>query len=471
MIAHSLSEQIVGNMPFTPTVSQLSAIDIFTHFLADPSPYSVFVLSGYAGTGKTSLVSSIVQTLSISGIAICLMAPTGRAAKILSTRAKRDAYTIHRIIYKSSAAMLEEGGSFSLVKEGRSGSLYVVDEASMIGQEGSNSGLFGSGDLLTDLLAYVIGTDTAKLILVGDTAQLPPVGSNISPALDTNLLTDLYGLHIYSASLTDVIRQKQESGILANATLLRDLLDNGEQILLHNCYADTHFIGGAELIESIDSAYRRYGREDVLVVCYSNKRALAYNLGIRAQVLDLEEELVRGDRLVVVRNNYAYAQNRDKTDFLANGEIVEIRRLGKYHELYEKRFVEADIYLEDRDSELTVMLLLDTLATESAHMTQGEREAFYQNVLADYQEEASVVKCRELVRKNPYWQALEVKYAYALTCHKAQGGQWPCIFIDMGLVSLMERDNSLLRWLYTALTRATQEVFFVNTPESMISHS
>ncbi len=468
MIEYSLSEQIAQNMPSELTLSQASAIDCFCAFLADPDPYAVFVLSGYAGTGKTAWISAVVKALSLPDISICLMAPTGRAAKVLRERSGRDAHTIHRVIYRSVAAMPEEGGTFSLAKGGRSGSLYIVDEASMIGRGGDDIGLFGSGDLLADLLAYVAGTDEAKLVFVGDTAQLPPVGSVSSPALDTRYLSEHYGLNVYTASLTEVLRQSLFSGILVNATRLRNTISSDGEIRLDGSYADIHLISGADLIESLDAAYRRYGRENVLVVCYSNKRALAYNLGIRSQVLDYEDEIVRGDRLVVVRNNYAYARSRDKSDFIANGEIVEVRHIGRSSEIYGKRFAEVDVYLEDRDSEERVTLLKDSLATESAHMNCAERESFYQNVLADYTDEPSVVKRREAVRSNPYWQALEVKYAYALTCHKAQGGQWPCVFIDMGLFAAVKSDEQLIRWLYTALTRASAEVYLINTPATML---
>ncbi|MDO4671398.1 MAG: AAA family ATPase [Porphyromonadaceae bacterium] len=468
MIEQSFIQQIIQNIPFKLSEDQTNALLKLQEFFEDPSPYSIFVLRGYAGTGKTSLISALVNAMHLPGLSITLMAPTGRSAKVLSNYSGLQSYTIHRVIYQATAALPEEGGSFSLAPGGRRGSLFVVDEASMIGSQGNSFGLFGSGDLLGDLLSFASCTEGSRLILVGDSAQLPPVGEDNSPALDISFLEGRYGLKVYHYTMKEILRQKETSGILYNATTIRNLLE-GENTPKINChFNDTHQISGAELIDAIDTSYRNYGLENVMIICYSNKRALAYNLGIRSQILDFEEEIVRGERLVVTRNNYHYATKKDRTDFLANGEIIETTHLGSRIDLYNRRFCEAEIFREDENREQSVTLLLDSLTSETAQMTGQEREAFYNEVMLDYQEITSIVKQREELKKNPYWNALEVKYAYALTCHKAQGGQWPCIFIDMGLMSIIPSDANLIRWLYTAITRAEKEVIFVNTPKEMV---
>ncbi|KGN85282.1 ATP-dependent DNA helicase [Porphyromonas gulae] len=466
-----LAGQILKNLPFTPTQSQDSAIRSLAKYLLDREPYSVFLLRGYAGTGKTQLIASVVQTILQQGAHCELLAPTGRAAKVLTSYTRHQAYTIHRQIYQASAAGIEEGGSYRIRRSSPTGTVFIVDESSMIGNESVEPTPFGSGSLLNDLLAYVNETDGCRLILAGDMAQLPPVGSVVSPALDVGVMETFYGLRIYECTLTEVVRQQKESAILSLATSLRRLLSDGisDKIKLNiKDSGDVSAISGAELIEALDASFRTVGMDETIIVSYSNKRALAYNLGIRSQVLYYEEELVRGDRLVVTRNNYRYCDRRDKTDFVANGEIVEILRLGKRYELYGFRFADATINLVEQGREIEARLLLDGLTAETAGLTHVQRQKLYDAVAEDYSSVESVPARRKAIREDAFFSALEVKYAYAITCHKAQGGQWKHVYVDMGMLSYLPHDEQLCRWLYTAVTRASERLYLVNTPKDMM---
>ncbi|KGN74820.1 helicase [Porphyromonas gulae] len=466
-----LAGQILKNLPFTPTQSQDSAIRSLAKYLLDREPYSVFLLRGYAGTGKTQLIASVVQTILQQGAHCELLAPTGRAAKVLTSYTRHQAYTIHRQIYQASAAGIEEGGSYRIRRSSPTGTVFIVDESSMIGNESVEPTPFGSGSLLNDLLAYVNETDGCRLILAGDMAQLPPVGSVVSPALDAGVMETFYGLRIYECTLTEVVRQQKESAILSLATSLRRLLSDGisDKIKLNiRDSGDVSAISGAELIEALDASFRTVGMDETIIVSYSNKRALAYNLGIRSQVLYYEEELVRGDRLVVTRNNYRYCDRRDKTDFVANGEIVEILRLGKRYELYGFRFADATINLVEQGREIEARLLLDGLTAETAGLTHVQRQKLYDAVAEDYSSVESVPARRKAIREDAFFSALEVKYAYAITCHKAQGGQWKHVYVDMGMLSYLPHDEQLCRWLYTAVTRASERLYLVNTPKDMM---
>ncbi len=470
-MSNCLAEQIRKNLPFTPTRSQDSAIDKLANFFADRRPYSVFLLRGYAGTGKTQLITAVVKTVLEQGADCELLAPTGRAAKVLTAYTCHQAYTIHRQIYQASAAGIEEGGSYRIRRNGAGGTVFIVDESSMIGNESAEPTPFGSGSLLNDLLSYVSNTDGCSLIFAGDVAQLPPVGSEVSPALDARVMGDAYGLHIYECTLMEVVRQQEESAILSLATSLRQLLSEGvgEKIKLRiPAVGDVSAISGAELIDALDTSYRDVGLADTIVVSYSNKRALAYNLGIRGQVLYYEEELVRGDRLVVTRNNYHYCERKDKTDFVANGEIVEVLRLGKQYAFYGFRFVDATLALVEQGREIEARLILDGLTGETAGLTSAQRQSLYEAVAEDYSSVESLPARRKAIREDAFFSALEVKYAYAVTCHKAQGGQWRHVYIDMGMLSYLPHDEQLCRWLYTAVTRASERLFLVNTPQDML---
>lgn len=478
-------------MPYTPlaqallaypnegfTEDQQTALETLYQYLEEPSPYALFLLTGYAGTGKTFLLKFITEAARSAGLRIELMASTGRAAKVLSSATGLQAHTIHHTIYRASSAMQEEGGSFQIAtSKSSTPTLFIVDEASMISGDGEQMTPFGSGNLLEDLLSYVWSGEESKLILVGDTAQLPPVGTPLSDALNEELLTTRYGMHVYSATLRQVVRQRQ-GGILHNATCLRELLDESEEedpeallpIHLKTIgWRGITAVEPGEFIDTIDQAYRKYGEEECLVICPSNKNALACNQAIRSSVLYHEDELlVRGERLIVARNNYHYTKRRDHSDFIANGELIEVERIHRHYYEYGLHFADASIYLPDRDESLDVRLLLTGLDDMQAQRTQAQRTQLFEQITADYASISSFVERRKAIRKDPFWGALEVKYGYAVTAHKAQGGQWACVFVDLSLVGYLPTDRNLARWIYTALTRATKRVYLIGYPPSLV---
>lgn len=478
-------------MPYTALLSALSSLplDGYTsdqrealgtlyEYIEEPSPYALFLLTGYAGTGKTFLLRTIADLAQRAGLRVELMASTGRAAKVLSASTGRPASTIHRTIYRASTQMQEEGGSFQLGRvSGATPTLFIVDEASMISGDTGEMTPFGSGNLLDDLLSYVWSADEAKLIFVGDTAQLPPVGTPLSDALNAEVLTSRYGLHVYGMELREVVRQKR-GGILHNATQLRELLDeyadeDPEEILPIHLEAEgwrgIFPVEGGTFIETLDEAYRKYGEEECLVICPSNKLALECNHAIRSSVLFYEEEpVVRGERLIVARNNYHYTKRPDRSDFIANGEIIEVQRIGRHYYEYGLHFADATIYLPDRDDSLEVRLLLTSLEDPTPQRSQAERQRLFELIAADYADIPSVTDRRKAIRRDPFWGALEVKYGYAVTAHKAQGGQWACVFVDLSFVGYLPEDRNLVRWIYTAITRATKRVYLLGYPAGLV---
>ncbi len=478
-------------MPYTALLSALSSLllDGYTsdqrealgtlyEYIEEPSPYALFLLTGYAGTGKTFLLRTIADLAQRAGLRVKLMASTGRAAKVLSASTGRPASTIHRTIYRASTQMQEEGGSFQLGRvSGATPTLFIVDEASMISGDTGEMTPFGSGNLLDDLLSYVWSADEAKLIFVGDTAQLPPVGTPLSDALNAEVLTSRYGLHVYGMELREVVRQKR-GGILHNATQLREFLDeyadeDPEEILpIHletEGWRGIFPVEGGTFIETLDEAYRKYGEEECLVICPSNKLALECNHAIRSSVLFYEEEpVVRGERLIVARNNYHYTKRPDRSDFIANGEIIEVQRIGRHYYEYGLHFADATIYLPDRDDSLEVRLLLTSLEDPTPQRSQAERQRLFELIAADYADIPSVTDRRKAIRRDPFWGALEVKYGYAVTAHKAQGGQWACVFVDLSFVGYLPEDRNLVRWIYTAITRATKRVYLLGYPAGLV---
>lgn len=478
-------------MPYTALLSALSslpldgytsdqreALGILYEYIEEPSPYALFLLTGYAGTGKTFLLRTIADLAQRAGLRVELMASTGRAAKVLSASTGRPASTIHRTIYRASTQMQEEGGSFQLGRvSGATPTLFIVDEASMISGDTGEMTPFGSGNLLDDLLSYVWSADEAKLIFVGDTAQLPPVGTPLSDALNAEVLTSRYGLHVYGMELREVVRQKR-GGILHNATQLRELLDEyadedpGEILPIHletEGWRGIFPVEGGTFIETLDEAYRKYGEEECLVICPSNKLALECNHAIRSSVLFYEEEpVVRGERLIVARNNYHYTKRPDRSDFIANGEIIEVQRIGRHYYEYGLHFADATIYLPDRDDSLEVRLLLTSLEDPTPQRSQVERQRLFELIAADYADIPSVTDRRKAIRRDPFWGALEVKYGYAVTAHKAQGGQWACVFVDLSFVGYLPEDRNLVRWIYTAITRATKRVYLLGYPAGLV---
>ena len=467
MINNYLERQIKENFPYQPTPEQENAIKLLSQFLCSPKADVAFLLRGYAGTGKTSLVGALVRTLDFLKQKVVLLAPTGRAAKVFSAYAGHPAFTIHKKIYRERAYS-GEGGNFTLNDNLTSHTLYIVDEASMISNEGLSGAMFGTGRLLDDLVQFVYSGQGCRLLLMGDTAQLPPVGEELSPALYADALRG-YGLEVVETDLTQVVRQEQQSGILWNATALRRLIAEEEWGVLPKIrisgFPDVKLLPGNELIDALSACYDRDGTDETIVVCRSNKRANIYNNGIRAQILWREEELESGDLLMVAKNNYYWTEKEKNLDFIANGETAVVRRVRRTAEMYGFRF--ADVLLSFpnwQDAELEVRLLLDTLHSDAPALSREESERLFQTVLEDY---ADIPLKRDRMKKmkaDPYYNALQVKYAYAVTCHKAQGGQWKNVFLDQGYMSEEYLTPDYFRWLYTAFTRATDTLYLVNYP-------
>lgn len=470
MINKYLASQIKSNFPFNPTLEQEKTIENISEFILSADDRKIFMLCGYAGTGKTTLVSALVRTMSQLERRCVLLAPTGRAAKVFSSYSGKSAYTIHKWIYRQKSML--DGSRFVLMENRAVNTLFIVDEASMIANDGGQG--FGTGALLDDLVEFVYSGHGCSLLLLGDTAQLPPVGELVSPALSPSSLRAMF-LNVNQVELVQVMRQLDGSGILHNATMLREIIRSGETGFLPQVkfagFADVCPVSGDELIEAIEGSYSSVGVEDTIVLCRSNKRANVYNEGIRRRILYREEVLNRGDMLMVVKNNYYWREVLgredkellDKISFIANGDVAEIVRVGGVEEMYGFRYAEVTLsFVDYEDCELDVMILLDTLTSESPSLTREESERLFAAVWDDYPEINSKRKRMEEVRKNPYYNALQVKYAYAVTCHKAQGGQWRHVFIDQGYVTNEMMNADYYRWLYTAFTRATEKLYLVN---------
>ena len=467
MINNYLERQIKENFPYQPTSEQENAIKLLSGFLCSPKADVAFLLRGYAGTGKTSLVGALVRTLDILKQKVVLLAPTGRAAKVFSSYAGHPAFTIHKKIYRERAYS-GEGGNFTLNDNLTTHTLYIVDEASMISNEGLSGAMFGTGRLLDDLVQFVYSGQGCRLLLMGDTAQLPPVGEELSPALYTDALRG-YGLEVVETDLTQVVRQEQQSGILWNATELRKLIAEEEWGVLPkirvSCFSDVKVLPGNELIDALSACYDRDGTDETIVVCRSNKRANIYNNGIRSQILWREEELESGDILMVAKNNYYWTEKEKNLDFIANGETAVVRRVRRTSEMYGFRF--ADVLLSFpnwQDAELEIRLLLDTLHSDAPALSRDESERLFQTILEDYVDIPLKRDRMKKMKADPYYNALQVKYAYAVTCHKAQGGQWKNVFLDQGYLSEEYLTPDYFRWLYTAFTRATGTIYLVNYP-------
>ena len=449
--------------PFSPT--QKLAMACFADFFLKQREEGVFVLKGYAGTGKTSFVAAVVNVLVKMEYKVVLLAPTGRAAKVFSAYAGQPAFTIHKKIYRQKAAT-EGEGDFNLGFNPGANVLFFVDEASMISNAMEESN-FGSGRLLDDLVEYVYNGRNNRLVLIGDEAQLPPVGLEMSPALEPQALRMMYNLEVYEAHLTDVMRQAEESGILFNATLVRRLIGTGrvDLKLLAGSFPDVYRIGGGELLEEIETCYGKYGVDETMIVCRSNKRANRYNEGIRRMVLYREDDFCSGDKVMIVKNNYFWGKDYEHLDFIANGDVATILRTGKRMELYGFHFVRTDLALTGYEEEVSAWVMLDTLLSDYPALNYEETRNFYRSVEADYADIRSRKKRFEKVRENEYYNALQGKFAYAVTCHKAQGGQWDAVFIDQGWLPEEMLNDEYWRWLYTAVTRARKRVYFVNFKE------
>ena len=457
----SLLEQYFGKVP---TDQQKEVFLVLERFLKSDAGDECFVLKGYAGTGKTTLISSLVKVLPGLNLRSVLLAPTGRAAKVISNYSGKKAYTIHKRIYRKKEATSPEM-SFMLGENLAENTIFIVDEASMISDQGSD---FSRNSLLHDLVSYVYNGKNCKLMLVGDTAQLPPVGSPDSPALDLKIMRDYFSVTIFSYELTDVVRQEKASGILHNATEIRELIRRDEsefpKINIKG-FKDIFRMTGERLVEGLHYAYDKFGMENTLVICRSNKNANAYNQNIRNRILYREDELTGGDYIMVVRNNYFWLQPEENSGaFIANGDIGRIRKVRNLHEQYGFRFAEIVLELVDYPDEepLICKVLLNTLYAETPSLSSADNKRLFEAVMEDYQHIPNKRLRMQELKKDPYYNALQIKFAFAVTCHKAQGGQWEAVFIDQGYLTDDMMNTEFLRWLYTGITRSTKELFMVN---------
>ncbi len=462
-----IAAQIYAKICFKTTLGQKKIVEKLSNYLIDDDFSKIFVLNGYAGTGKTTLIAATVAALKELGVRTVLLAPTGRAAKVLARYSGEKALTIHKRIYRERTNADYES-KFSLNLNREQGAVFIVDEASMLSDHAGDGALFGSGSLLEDLISYVRSGRGCRLILVGDSAQLPPVGVDFSPALDP-VVMERFGPVEY-ATLNEVVRQEAESGILFNATLVRCMLERDlcEIPRFEMDFPDIEALSGGEFLETLQDAYAKYGRDEVIVITRSNKRANRYNEGIRRHVLAAEEEIESGDMLMVVKNNYHYTERTEgcPMHFVANGDIARLKRLRRFEEFYGFRFANAVLEFPDYDdTELECKILLDTLASESPSLTREESQRLFYEVEKDYLDLKSKIKRFKEIRENPHYNAIQVKFAYAVTCHKAQGGQWRAVFVDRCLFGDEPMTRDMMRWLYTALTRATEKLYLVNFDE------
>lgn len=465
MLKNYIKEVIYSNLKIVPTEDQKNLVNFLSDMMAIPSNHQLLLVKGYAGTGKTSLISAFVRTLNDFKMRTALMAPTGRAAKVLGACSGEQAFTIHKKIYRQNSSV-GGFGAFTLNFNSHNHTFFVVDEASMISRYSTDRSIFGSGNLLDDLIKFVYNDRNCRLILIGDTAQLPPVGQEESPALNRRQLEE-YGLEVLECELTEVVRQSHESGILHNATIIRDLITKQQTgyPALETNFSDVERITGEDMIDAITEAYDRYGMDETVIICRSNKQANRYNQGIRNRILYREEELTQGDYLMVVRNNYHWITEDENISFIANGDIVRVIRIRKYTERYGFRFAQLDLCLPDYGHyEFTAIVMFDALCSEAASITEEQNRRLYESLTEDYAHIPSKAKRYKAIREDPYFNALQVKYAYAVTCHKAQGGQWQSVFIDYGWLKAEMLNAEYLRWLYTAITRATEKLYLVNFP-------
>ena len=466
MTREMLTNLLTDSFGFTPTEGQATALRHLAAFLLSEKPHPAYILKGYAGTGKTTLVTTLVKTLPEIGMDYVLMAPTGRAAKVLGGYTQRYASTIHKKIY--TVQVYPDGGMRMARAENKhKNTLFIVDEASMIGEEHE----FGTHSLLDDLLEYVFSGEHCRLLLIGDTAQLPPVGNNDSPALDIDYLQSQFPLTIASFELTEVKRQALQSGILSNATHLREELTKHDfvyQIPLFNInFNDTCRIDPETFEELLFKAFGDKEGNDAVIVCKSNKRANLFNQAVRNRILNIEGEIATGDKLMIVKNNYFWTDGNKEISFIANGDMAEIMKIARYEEMYGFRFADVELSFPDYPDapNMEVKILLDTLNSESASLTEEDDLRLRSAIEADYMDIPNRRERYRAMKQNPWFNALQVKFAYALTCHKTQGGQWKQVFVDSSLNLKDELEKEDLRWLYTAITRAQEQLFFVNFKE------
>ena len=488
MVVDELKYKILQQFGFPPTLEQANALDVFARFLTDRNPQVVMILRGSAGTGKTSLSGAIVRTLQSIRQKVMLLAPTGRAAKVFSLNSGTPAYTIHRRIYREKSFSGVDG-QFNLNDNLFTDTLFMVDEASMVANMGLGGMNFGSGCLLDDLVHFVYQGKNDRLMLIGDKAQLPPVGEEESPALNAAMLQG-YGLTVYECDLNEVLRQSEQSGILYNATMIRQMITHDDITQLPKIrftgFSDIKPKPGAELIEALADSYHHVGLDDTIVVTRSNKRANIFNQGIRNMVLDREEELSQGDILMIVKNNYYWMEeerkkmkekdnqvpSNDIPAFLANGDRAKVLKVRRRIDLYGFRFATLLLQFPDYGNyELEATVLLDTLTSEAPALTHEQQEQLFHQIEEDYQDVPLKADRMKAIRQDQFYNALQVKFAYAVTCHKAQGGQWAHVYVDQGYMTDDMLTPDYIHWLYTAFTRATEMLYLVNWPETQIETS
>ena len=488
MIVDELKYKILQQFGFPPTQEQANALDVFARFLTDRNPQVVMILRGSAGTGKTSLSGAIVRTLQAIRQKVMLLAPTGRAAKVFSLNSGTPAYTIHRRIYREKSFSGVDG-QFNLNDNLFTDTLFMVDEASMVANMGLGGMNFGSGCLLDDLVHFVYQGRNDRLMLIGDKAQLPPVGEEESPALNAAMLQG-YGLTVYECDLNEVLRQSEQSGILYNATMIRQMITHDDITQLPKIrftgFSDIKPMPGAELIEALADSYHHVGLDDTIVVTRSNKRANIFNQGIRNMVLDREEELSQGDILMIVKNNYYWMEEERKKmkekdnqvpsneipAFLANGDRAKVLKVRRRIDLYGFRFATLLLQFPDYGNyELEATVLLDTLTSEAPALTHEQQEQLFHQIEEDYQDVPLKADRMKAIRQDQFYNALQVKFAYAVTCHKAQGGQWAHVYVDQGYMTDDMLTPDYIHWLYTAFTRAKEMLYLVNWPETQIETS
>lgn len=472
--SEDLKKQFAIQFSHQPNTEQAVAINELINFTVQSEKNTCFILKGYAGTGKTSLLGAYIQSLAVLKKKTVLMAPTGRAAKVLALKSKKLATTIHKRIYFSGA---DASGSFrlNLAPNKSKDTVFIIDEASMIGDYSLQADGSVSRNLLADIFEYVFQGENCKLIFLGDEGQLPPVGTSESPALSAEYLSHYFAMIDFTVvGLTSVVRQQANSGILANATHIREAQVNEFLPTIDlNSFQDTQAVPGDELIEKIDSAYSKFGADEVMIVTRSNKRANLYNQHIRNSILYMEEELCGGDLVMVVKNNYYWLDPLSQAGFIANGELLKIHRVKRIETVYNVRFARLEVSLIDYPEmdRFETIAFMETLTIEEPNLKRAFLKELFFEIEKDFEHEKNKQKRYQAIMKSPYFNALQIKFAYAVTCHKSQGGQWSVVFVDHGYIEPTQLDNSFLRWLYTATTRATDQLYFVNLLPELVAEN
>lgn len=469
MLKNYVINNILSHLPFDPTDNQQELVEKLANLLTQPEQSDILIVNGYAGTGKTTIISAFIKYLSEIQNPFKLLAPTGRAAKVLTNYSGHNAYTIHKEIYRQAASNDDFGAFDRNINLHKGNLIFIVDETSMIANDNNSNSTFGTGRLLDDLIYYVFQKPGNKLILIGDQAQLPPIGKDESPALNKDIVAG-YGLNTDNIQLTQVVRQASDSGILYNATTLRNIIDSevfGQFPKINTKpFPDIERINGENLIDSINQSYDIEGMSNTIIITRSNKRANLFNKGIRNSILYREEEITAGDYIMIVKNNYFWSKEFKELDFIANGDIAEITRINGYHEIYKHRYADVSLrLLEHKDFEIDARILLTTLHEDTAALSFENIKKLYYTILEDYPELTNRGAQYKKMREDPFYNSLQVKFAYSVTCHKAQGGQWKHVYLDQGYVTEEMVNKEYFRWLYTGFTRATEKLYLVNFPD------